>query len=288
MPGTRTSGRRRSLIAVYIVLAAGVVATIFPIYWILVAAFDPVGSLATQKVIPDQISLDNFRRLFTDPDVPYTRWFVNSAEVSVITTVLAVVFSTMAAYGFSRFRFAGRRALLKTIVLLQVFPNLLLVVALFLLVQQVGQVWKFLGLNGHPALILVYAGALLGGNIWLMKGFMDTIPGDIDDAAKIDGASHPRIFLGIMVPLIRPMIAVNAVLAFTATYSEVLIAQVLLKDVRKLTLPVGLYTFSLQPYSSNWGLFAAGALLAALPPLILFYLLQNWLISGLTQGAVKS
>lgn len=281
-------GRRLVLVASIVLIALALFSTLMPIYVVTTAAFSPTGTLSTSSLVPNGLSMENFRRLFADPNIPFAAWFANSLKVSLAVTAITTFVVAMAGYAFSRLRFAGREGLLQTILLLQVFPNLLAIVAIFLLVQQLGSLSPGLGLNSHASLILVYVGGALGGYVWLLKGYMDAIPRDIDESATIDGASRWVIFTRLLLPLIRPMLAVVAVLTFVGAYSEILIIQVLVRDPSSFTLPLGLYTMSISQFTIDWGLFAAGAMLAALPPVVLFYLLQRWLIAGLTQGAVKA
>jgi arabinogalactan oligomer/maltooligosaccharide transport system permease protein len=283
----RALAQRRLILLTALTLA--MIVTLFPIYWIVVAALDPTSTLATQSLLPQAVSFENFRRLFgSSSTVPFWHWFANSLKVSLIVAAVTVVLTAMSAYAFSRFRFAGKRTLMKAIVLVQVFPNLLALVAIYLMIQQAGRLVPVLGLNSHTALILVYLGGVLGGNVWLMKGYMDGLPRELDESAAMDGAGHATIFWRILLPLTKPMLAVTGVLAFVACYSEILLARVLLTDNDQLTLALGLYTFARGVYSNSWGAFAAGALIAAVPAVVLFYLLQNWLIKGLTAGSVKS
>jgi ABC-type maltose transport system permease subunit len=159
--------------------------------------------------------------------------------------------------------------------------------AIFLIIQQVGRYIPSMGLNTHGGLILVYLGGVLGANIWLMKGFFDTIPRDLDESALIDGASHWQVFRWVILPLVRPMLVVVGILTFVGTYGDVVLAQVLLKDASLYTLPVGMWLFIDGWYSERWGLFAAGALIGALPIVVIYLLLQDLIVGGLTQGAVK-
>jgi len=208
-------------------------------------------------------------------------------KISSITAILVVSLTTLGAYAFSRFRFRGRRSLLVTILLVQVFPNTLAIVAIFLIVQQIGFYFPSFGLNTHGGLILVYLGAALGGNVWLMKGFFDTIPRELDEAALIDGASHWQSFWRIILPLMRPMLVVITILTFISTYGDVIIARVLLRDSGQYTMAIGLWMLIQGWYTEEWGVFTAGALLGTIPIIIIFYALQNQLVSGLTQGAIK-
>jgi ABC-type maltose transport system permease subunit len=211
----------------------------------------------------------------------------NSVKVAAITAVLVVLVTAFSAYSFSRFRFRGRRGLLLSILLIQVFPNMLAMVALFLLLQQLGAYIPWLGLNSHGGLILVYLGTQMGVNIWLMKGFFDSVPRDIDESAMVDGASHWQVFWRLIVPLVRPVLAVVGILSFVGTFNEFVLANVLLRSTEQFTLMVGLYMFVTQNFAQTWGVFAAGALIGALPIVALYLLLQDQIVGGLTQGAVK-
>jgi ABC-type maltose transport system permease subunit len=193
----------------------------------------------------------------------------------------------MAAFAFSRFRFKGRQTLLKAILLIQSFPNLLAIVALFAISKQIGDVFAGLGLNTHAGLILVYLGGAMGMNIWLMKGYMDTIPRDIDESAHVDGANDWQVFYYLILPLLRPILTVIGILSFIGTYGEFIIARTLLTKRELQTVMVGLQIFTSGQYTQNWGEFAAGALIAALPIMIIYLVLQDQIVGGLTAGAVK-
>jgi ABC-type maltose transport system permease subunit len=269
-----------------------IVFTLFPVMWIISAAINPAGSMSSQTFIPQGVdSVDdmmvNVNGLLNDPQVPFWSWVLNSLVVSGITTLLTLAISALSAYSFSRFRFAGRRQLLVTILLIQVFPNLLAMVALYLLLLQIGPYIPFLGLNQHGGLILLYLGGAMGVNTWLMKGFFDTIPRDIDESAMVDGATHWQTFIQLIFPLVRPVMAVVAILAFVGTLNEFVLARIILQDREKWTLMVGLFNFVDAEFSNDWGKFAAGALLAATPVVILYISLQKYIVGGLTQGAVK-
>lgn len=281
----RLRKRRAILLAV---LVPPLLVTIFPVYFVILAALDPTSTLATPSLLPRRFSLVNFENLFSGAVVLFWQWFRNSLAVSLSVAAISVIITAMAAYSFSRFRFKGRRPLMKVIVLVQVFPNLLALVAIYLMIQELGRLVPALGLNSLIALSLVYLGGVLGGSVWLMKGYLDALPRELDESAMIDGASHVMIFWRILMPLCKPILAVVAVLSFVGTYSEVLLARVLITDSAVLTLPVGLYTSSQSLYSTSWGTFAAGSLIAALPAVVLFYFLQGWLIQGLTSGSVKA
>jgi len=284
----RTSIAIRLVIAVILILFA-----IFPVLWMVSASLDNTNSLATQHLIPANAGFDNYRRLFNqDPefrfgDLNYWVWLFNSVKVSGLSTILSLSLTTMAAYAFSRLRFAGRITLLKAILLIQVFPNLLALVAIFVIVAQIGNIVPALGLNTHAGLIMVYLGGSMGINIWLMKGFLDTIPRAIDESGMVDGASHWQIFTVLLLPLLRPILIVIGILGFIGTYGDFILARILLNDVDKYTLMVGLQIFTAGQFDKKWGVFAAGALIGALPIMITYLVLQDQIAGGLTAGAVK-
>ena len=267
--------------------------SMFPMLWIASASFSGTQSLSTQSLIPARPSLANYERLFgMDPnyrfgDLVFQKWIFNSVKVSGISTILSLAITTMAAYAFSRLRFKGRVTVLKGILLINVFPNLLALIAIYVLIFQFGELIPAIGLNTHAGLILVYLGGSMGLNIWLMKGFLDTIPRDIDESGMVDGASHFQIFWNLILPLLRPILVVIGVISFIGTYGDFILARILLTDVDKYTLMVGLQIFTAGQFDQKWGVFAAGALLGALPIMIIYYVLQDQIVGGLTQGAVK-
>ena len=270
----------RLIIAVILIIFS-----VFPILWIFSASLNPTGSLATQKLIPENPGLDNYRTLLET--VPYWTWFRNSIKIATITSVFSLSITTVAAYAFSRFRFRGRQTMLKGILLIQVFPALLALVATFLMISQIGDVISFIGLNTHASLILVYLGGAMGINIWLMKGFLDTIPRDIDESAMVEGATDWQIFTRLILPLLRPILIVIGIINYIGTYSEFVLARVLLKSNEQYTLMVGLQVFAGAQINQRWGVFAAGVLIGALPIMIIYLALQDQIVGGLTQGAVK-
>ena len=231
--------------------------------------------------------LINFDILLNTPRRPFVRWLINSLVVASITAVLVVLISAFSAYSFSRFRFAGRRNLLVLILLVQVFPNLLAMVAIFLMLQQIGNHIPFFGLNTNGGLILVYVGGGMGINIWLMKGFFDSVPRDIDESALVDGANHWQTYWLLIFPLVRPVLVVVGILSFVGSYNEFVLARILLRDKDSWTLMVGLWSYVSASFALDWGVFAAGAIIGALPSLAIYLGLQDQIVGGLTQGAVK-
>ncbi len=266
---------------------------IFPVLWMVSASFDNSNSLATQTLIPANAGVSNYLRLFNkDPnfsfgEIKYWTWLGNSIKISGISTILSLSITTLAAFAFSRLRFSGRVGMLKGILLIQAFPNLLSLVATFTLISNFGNIVPAIGLNTHAGLILVYMGGSMGMNIWLMKGYLDTIPRAIDESGMLDGASPFQIFRHLLLPLLRPILYVVAILSFIGTYGDFLLARVLLNDSSKYTLMVGLQIFTAGQFDKKWGVFAAGALIGALPIMLIYFFLQDQIVGGLTQGAVK-
>lgn len=286
----QTSAKTQHTIGIGIrlmVAAILIVFSIFPVIWMLSASLNPTGSLATQTLIPKNAGFDNYRELLHSTEFPFWRWFGNSIKIATITSILSLSITTIAAYAFSRFRFRGRVTMLKGILLINVFPGLLALVATFLMIAQIGDIFPFLGLNTHASLILVYLGGAMGVNIWLMKGYLDTVPRDIDESAMVEGASDWQIFTRLILPLLRPILIVIAILNYIGTYGEFVLARVLLKSTEQYTLMVGLQIFTGAQFQQRWGVFAAGALIGALPIMIIYLLLQDQIVGGLTTGAVK-
>ncbi|WIK81730.1 sugar ABC transporter permease [Micrococcus lylae] len=261
--------------------------SLFPLLYVLSASFDPTGTMASSNSLFSSFSLQNYVDLFNDEARPYAKWFMNTMIIGIVTSVSTVFLGALAAYAFSRMRFAGRRVGLLTLLLVQMFPQLLAVVAIFLLLTYIGDIVPVLGIGSQLGLILVYLGGALGVNTYLMYGFFNTIPQSLDEAAKLDGASHVQIFFQIILRLVTPILAVVALLSFISTVSEFVIASVVLTDPGTQTLAVGLFGYVSETRSENWGVFAAGAVLAALPVMALFLFLQKYIVSGLTAGGVK-
>ena len=279
----------------HLIALAALVFALFPVAYIVSAAFSADGTLTGASLIPRDITLDNFRTILSgtvnvageDNDIPYVRWYANTVGIATVTAILTVVLGALAAYAFSRFRFRGRRMGMMALLLIQMFPQLLLVVAIYLIVLNTGDVFPFLGLNTYSALILVYLGGAMGVNTWLMKGFFDTIPSELDESARVDGATPSQVFWGVILPLAAPVLAVVGLFSFVFTINEFVIASQLMQTRDHFTLPVGMRSFIDKQYAEQWGVFAAGVLLAAIPAALLFQFLQRFIVSGLTGGAVK-
>lgn len=288
---SRTRQKQLGYVVRYLIALILIIFALFPVVWIISASLNPANTLAGQTLIPANASLDNYKKLLTDNPFsqvfPYTTWLRNSLKIATITTIGSVSITTLAAYAFSRFRFRQRQNTLRGILLVQVFPGILAMVAVFLLIQQIGDVIPAFGLNTHNGLILVYLGGAMGINIWLMKGFFDSIPREIDESAMVDGASHWQIFWRLLIPLMRPIIIVVAILTFIFVYSDFVMARILLKTTTQYPLTVGLWIFTSGQFNQQWGVFAAGAVMGALPIVIVYIALQDQIVGGLTTGSVK-
>ncbi|WP_438872677.1 sugar ABC transporter permease [Paractinoplanes pyxinae] len=256
-----------------------------PIVFVFSAALNPLGTLSSSELVPTGASLANFTNLFGN--TAFGRWFLNSVVIASVSSIASVFISALAAYAFSRRRFRGRRVGLLSVLLIQMFPQFLAIVAIFLIFSTVTDLWPAIGFNTSWGLILLYLGGALGVNTWLMKGFFDTLPRELDESATVDGASHAQVFFRILLPLVAPILAVTALLAFIGTINEFLIANVFLTDAGSKTLPVGLYGLVAGERNANFGMFCAGTLLTAIPTVLVFQLLQRYITDGLTAGAVK-
>ena len=268
----------------------GIIAAVYalvPLIWVVGTSFNGLSNLSTSSLIPDHFSFENYRKLLTDPNYPYLTWYKNTMLIAGIAAILQVAIAASAAYAFSRLRFRGRRVSMLGILVIQMFPQLLALVALYLFMFQIHNWFPAIGTGTKAGLILVYLGGSMGVNTYLIKGFFDTIPKELDDSAKVDGASQWQAFRMIVLPLAAPVLAVVGLLAFIGMINDFLIASVLLQDSKNYTLAVGLQQFVSGRYDEKWGPFAAGALLASIPVILLFQFLQRYIVEGLTAGSVK-
>ncbi|MCI4429883.1 MAG: sugar ABC transporter permease [Burkholderiales bacterium] len=268
--------------------------TIYPVLWVLALAFsgqqsvgiidlpkDPTFLERARGVLPwpAHFSVKNFVDVMTEQ--PFGTWLLNSVLVSVMTTALGVFLACTAAYAFSRFRFPGRDGGMLAFLVSQMFPGTLMLIPLFIIIVK----WLGLG-NTFWGLVIVYATTAIPFCVWMLKGYFDTIPIDIEESARIDGASPQTIFFRIILPLAKPAIAITALFSFMTAWNEFILASVFLEAEAKYTAPVGL-RFFVGGFSSQWGFFAAGSVIVSLPVVILFLYLQKYLVSGLTAGSVK-
>jgi arabinogalactan oligomer/maltooligosaccharide transport system permease protein len=269
----------------HLVGVLAVLFSLFPVVFVISAAVNPVGSLSSTNLVPTGAGLGNFTDLFHKTSFGY--WYLNSILIAGVSSAASLFMSILAAYAFSRMRFAGRRVGLMALLLIQMFPQFLAVVAIFLMFGAIGDFYPAIGLNTEWGLILILLGGALGINTWLMKGFLDTVPKEIDESAVMDGASHAQTFFRIILPLVTPILAVTGLISFIANINEFLLASTFLTSPDTKTLAVGLYGLLQGERNANFGMFAAGSLLTAVPTVVLFRFMQRYIVSGLTVGAVK-
>lgn len=268
--------------------------TLYPVLWVLALAFSGQQSVGIIDLPKDPSFLERLRGVLPWPahfsvknfvdvmtEQPFGRWLLNSVLVSVMTTVLGVFLACTAAYAFSRFRFPGRDGGMLAFLVSQMFPGTLMLIPLFIIIVK----WLGLG-NTFWGLVIVYATTAIPFCVWMLKGYFDTIPIDIEESARIDGASPGTIFVRIILPLAKPAIAITALFSFMTAWNEFILASVFLEAESMYTAPVGL-RFFVGGFSSQWGFFAAGSVIVSLPVVILFLYLQKYLVSGLTAGSVK-
>lgn len=270
----------------YIVGVLAIIYALIPIIYIISASLNPNGSVSSASILPTAFSLENYTALFTDPTLPFARWFLNTLIVATVVVVISIFCSAAGAYAFSRFRFRGRRGSLFALLLVQMFPQFLAAAALFTIFTTVGQVAPFIGLDTLAGYIVVLLGGALG-QVWLIKGFFDSIPRELDEAAVMDGATHTQVYFRIILPLVTPILAVTGVLSFVSVIGEFILASIFLRDTEVKTLAVGLYGLLDSDRTGNLGVFAAAAVLTALPVVLLFQYLQRYIVGGITAGSVK-
>ena len=271
----------------HVVAIVMIIYCLVPLLYVLSVSLNPGATLTGSNSLFSNVSLENFMALGSGKYAGYWSWVVNSLIVSTTTAIGTVLMGAAAAYAFSRFRFKGRRGTLTGLLLVQMFPQMLAFVALYLLLLGIQDIFPVMGLNSKLGLICVYLGGALGSNTFLLYGFFNSIPRSLDEAAMIDGATHAQTFWTIIMPLVRPVLAVVGLLSFISSLGDFVIAKVVLQDEAQFTLAVGMYTWAADPKTAPWGVFAAGSVIAAIPVILLFQYLQKYIVSGLTAGGVK-
>ena len=263
-------------------------ATLLPAFLVVVASLKKEASIISSEIIPplNKLTLANYWELLSS--TPFLLWMKNTLICSFLATIVALCVTTLAGYAFSRFKFFGRKNGLLIMILLQMFPAAMSMVAVFRVLQYLGPVTGGLvGLNSLFGLSLVYIGAGIPFNTWMIKGYIDALPRELEESAYIDGATPTQTFFQIILPLMGPILAVVAVFNFITPYSDFIFPSVLLFEETRYTLAVGMQGFISDNFSANWALFAAASTLGSLPILVLFLSLQRFLVQGLTSGAVK-
>ncbi|MBM3464687.1 MAG: sugar ABC transporter permease [Armatimonadetes bacterium] len=269
---------------IHVVLLASVVILLMPVFWVVLASLREFGSLYGGGE-SGPVSLKNYGKLLTTSQ--FMLWVRNSLFVCGLSAFLSLCFTTTAGYAFARFRFAGRNHGLMTLIILQMFPAMMAMWALYLLLDFL-DLWTagWVGFN-LLGLVLVYTGANVPFNTWMIKGYLDNVPKELEESACIDGATPWQTFRLVVLPLMGPILVVVSLLTFIGAYNDFLIPSIILQDDSQYTLAVGLRSFISGRYDTNWTEFAAASVMGALPILVLFLSLQRFLVEGLTKGAVK-
>jgi arabinogalactan oligomer/maltooligosaccharide transport system permease protein len=276
------------------ILIVATLVTIYPVLWVFTIAFSGKQSLAIASLPANPTFLDRLRGVIPWPehvswlnfvsvmtDQPFSKWLLNSTIVAVFTTLLGVFLACTAAYAFSRFKFPGRQAGMMAFLVSQMFPGTLMLIPLYIIMVQV------LGLgSSRLGLIIVYATTSIPFSVWMLKGYFDTIPKELEEAAIIEGASAGKIFWRIILPLAKPAVAITALFSFMTSWNEFILAATFMDKENMYTAPVGL-KFFVGGFSQQWGYFAAGSIIVSIPVVVLFLYLQKYLVSGLTAGSVK-
>lgn len=263
---------------VFILLCA---VTLVPILYALSVSFSGQGAALSGSLsfLPKDPTLENYRAILFDK--PFLLWLKNSLILSAGTVGVSMICAVPSAYAFSRWRFPGRRAILRVLLVLNAFPQVLSMFALFRVLKTMGL------LNSHAGLIMIYAGSMCVFSVWNMKGYFDTIPVEIEEASKIDGAGDGQMIMRIVLPLAKPAIIVTCVMVLITVWNEYLFATTFLLDSSSYSLAGGLYQLQSNDYSRSWPLFTAASILASLPLLLIFFKIQKYMVSGLTAGGVK-
>ena len=287
-------GERKSNAPLHAFLVVAVITTIYPVLWVITIAFSGKQSLAISilpenptfldllRAItpwPETFSFSNFTSVMTDQ--PFGRWILNSAVISLATSVVGVFLACTAGYAFSRFKFPGRRTGMMSFLVSQMFPGVLTLIPTYIILVK----WLGLG-NSRLGLVIVYATTSIPFCVWMLKGYFDTIPRDLEEAALLDGATAGQIFWRIILPLAKPAVAVTALFSFMSGWNEYILAATFMNQEDLYTAPVGL-KFFVGGFSQQWGYFAAGSIIVSIPVVVLFLFLQKYLVSGLTAGSVK-
>jgi arabinogalactan oligomer/maltooligosaccharide transport system permease protein len=278
----------------HLFLGLTVLVTVYPVLWVVTIAFSGSQSLSIADLPADPTAWDRLRAITPWParwswdnftsvmsDQPFARWILNSAVIAVATTVVGVFLACTAAYAFSRFKFPGRRAGMMSFLVSQMFPGVLTLIPIYIIIVQ----WLGLG-STRLGLIIVYATTSVPFSVWMLKGYFDTIPKELEEAAIIEGAGPGMIFWRIVLPLAMPAIAITALFSFMTAWNEFILAATFMDQEAMYTAPVGL-RFFVGGFQQQWGYFAAGSIIVSLPVVGLFLYLQKYLVGGLTAGSVK-
>jgi len=276
-PG-KTKGHVKILIHIFLIICA--VFSTYPIIWIVMSSLNPGNALYSSAIIPERITGIHYKELFTETD--FGIWYINTLKIAFFTMVLSIGFVVITAYALSQFRFRGRRLTLMTMLVLQAFPTFMSMIAVYLLLFQIRM------LDTHFGLILVYTAGAIPYGAWLVKGYFDSIPRSLPEAAKIDGATNMKVFVKVMLPLSTPIITFIALTNFMAPWMDFILARLVLRTAPKKTLAIGLFEMVTERTNTEFTMFAAGSVMVAIPITILFVILQRYVIQGIAEGACKT
>lgn len=278
----------------HVFLWAFIIAVFFPIIYIFAISFQSGQEMAIKTLIPENLSLEHWRLALgieyigehgelIKPDFPVPLWIWNSVKVSSIASALVVLLSTTCAYAFARLKFRYKPVILNSLLILQMLPMVLALVAIYTILDFLGGYVSWLGLDTHGGLILVYLGGI-SLNIWMIKAYFENIPASMEESAMMDGATSFQAFIHILLPMSYPILSVAFILSFIANFGEYPVARVIMQQEENMTLAVGLLFF-LQEQRFLWGDFAAAAILGGFPITVMFLFTQKFLVSGLTAGS---
>lgn len=276
----RAKGRsRRSSILLHATVIGASVFAVFPLVWILLSSFKPKQWIQSSQItLVKEPTFANYQSLLNNTD--FLVWFRNSTVVAIFTMLFGIAMSATAGYAISRFRFPGKRPLMWTFLITQMFPVAILIVPIYTIMAALGLI------NTPVSLVIAYCTVAVPFCTWMLKGYFDTIPRELEESALMDGASNGKIFISIILPLAKPAVAVTALFAFMTGWNEFILAATFMDKEQMYTAPVGL-RFFVGGFQQQWGYFAAGSIIVAIPVVVLFMFLQKYLVSGLTAGAVK-
>lgn len=288
--------KKLKLLLLHLLLIAIALVVLLPVFSVLGVSLSKTGSLKS-GFSWDEVSLNNWKYILgisyensmgekVVSPYPIMKWLFNSLKVSFLSAFLMLLFSTTAAYSLSRFKFKGKEISIMFLMVMQMFPNMMAMIAFYFMLDFIGSWVPWLGIDTHGGLILIY----LGGtpfNIWLLKGYFDTLPRSIEESARMDGCTHFQAFYKIVLPLCTPMLAVIGLLTFISTFSDFILPSILLKSQDQMTFAVGIQIFISESFASRWGQFAAASILGALPISLIFFSIHRYIVEGLSHGGVK-
>lgn len=267
-------------IAIYAMLIIMALVVVVPIIWIVGASFNEQSSLLSATAFPENPTVSHYVELIKE--TKFLNWYANTLKIAVANMVISVAITSLTAYVFSRFKFKGKKVGLLSILILQMFPSFMGMMATYNIL------WQLNLLNTHFGLILTYAAGQIPYNTWLVKGYLSSIPRSLDEAARLDGASNLRIFGQIILPLMKPILIFVALNQFISPWMDFIFPRMILSNPEKKTLAIGLYDLINSNTNNNFTTFAAGAVLVALPITVLYVCLQKYLIQGVAAGANKA